>query len=300
MTDSPLRVGMVQRIVPPYRTQLFQLLAQRPELHLTVLHGLGGTSGQYRSDTGALPFDHHGFKGCRLGLSTRRREYKFPFYPALLKHLHTAPYQVLLLEGASNFFNNIFITRICRKKNIPYVVWDAGRLPGDPPRLNRMIAEPLLRRFYRQAAGIVGYGFSARQYFHSLGISHHQIHVAHNSVDTHSLRQEAINLADSHQEISQHREKLFPGCKRVLLFIGAVEQRKRLDLLLSALEDIPDATEWGLLVIGDGAARPALERAASLSRLRKVHFLGHLSDGRGQYFLMADLAVFPGSGSLAI
>ncbi|MFQ5671397.1 MAG: glycosyltransferase family 4 protein, partial [Acidobacteriota bacterium] len=269
-------------------------------LHVEVLHGKGRRNGQYAASPHTDGLTRREYRSLAVSLSTRRREYYLPFQPGLVQAVRKGSFDAVILEGASNALNNIFLARVCRRRGIPYIAWDAGRIPGEAVPFLRRPVRRTLERFYQGAAAIIGYADSSRAYFRSLGIPAHRLWTAYNSVDTRALDADRRRLLSDPAAIRRQRQALFPACDRVLLYIGALEPRKRIDLLFEALDRQPEARHWGLLVVGDGRARQRLERRAAGSHLRKVLFTGAVRADRGRFFLLADAAVFPGSGSLAI
>jgi glycosyltransferase involved in cell wall biosynthesis len=78
-----------------------------------------------------------------------------------------------------------------------------------------------------------------------------------------------------------------PG-ERVLLYVGRLAPEKRVDLLADALPTLPNTR---LVLVGDGPARPALERRLSGAR---AHFTGYLrGDELATAYASADMFVFP-------
>ncbi len=76
----------------------------------------------------------------------------------------------------------------------------------------------------------------------------------------------------------------------VLLALGRLHRAKALDVLLSALVEVPDAWLW---IAGEGPDRAALEtQAARLGVAGRVRFLGWRSD-RTALMRAADMVVFP-------
>jgi glycosyltransferase involved in cell wall biosynthesis len=91
----------------------------------------------------------------------------------------------------------------------------------------------------------------------SLGVSSSKIHVIPNGIDTRLYNR--LNVSQNAQEDFKERFKIKD--KHVLLFVGRIEKRKRIDLLLYALKLI--SKEFGdkviLLIVGpDQGEKPAL------------------------------------------
>jgi glycosyltransferase involved in cell wall biosynthesis len=77
-----------------------------------------------------------------------------------------------------------------------------------------------------------------------------------------------------------------------LLWVGQLIVRKRIDLALAALARVADAP-WHFDVVGDGPARPDLERQArELGLAGRVHFHGFKADP-APWYRSADLLIFP-------
>ncbi len=83
-----------------------------------------------------------------------------------------------------------------------------------------------------------------------------------------------------------------------MLFVGRLQRRKRVDLLLQAcaqLEESPD-----LWIVGDGPARKNLERLAR-DIYPRANFAGaQHGHALEWFFTQADLFVLPGTGGLAV
>ena len=95
------------------------------------------------------------------------------------------------------------------------------------------------------------------------------------------------------------RPHRFHGCP-VVLFVGRLQARKRIDHLLRACADLPAEFQPRLLIVGDGPARFELERLAS-QVFPSAEFLGaRYGEGLAPFFRQADLFVLPGTGGLAI
>jgi glycosyltransferase involved in cell wall biosynthesis len=90
------------------------------------------------------------------------------------------------------------------------------------------------------------------------------------------------------------------GGQPVLLFVGRLQARKRIDNLLHACAALPEGLRPRLWIIGDGPARPDLESLAS-HIYPQAQFTGEVRGPElDRYFAMADLFVLPGTGGLAV
>ena len=88
--------------------------------------------------------------------------------------------------------------------------------------------------------------------------------------------------------------------KATVLFVGRLQSRKRLDLLLKACSDLPEPLKPNLVIIGDGPARAEYEDLAARI-YPQAQFLGAIHGTEVEpHFTQADLFVLPGTGGLAI
>jgi glycosyltransferase involved in cell wall biosynthesis len=109
----------------------------------------------------------------------------------------------------------------------------------------------------------------------SLGVSSCKMHIIPNGIDTHVFSRS--NVSEHEQESFKERFKIKD--KFVLLFVGRIEKRKRIDLLLYALKlIIRDIDEVMLLIVGpdQGEKNELLKLAKQLGLERNVVFTGPL------------------------
>ncbi|MEW1835869.1 glycosyltransferase family 4 protein [Microbacterium sp. NPDC079995] len=116
--------------------------------------------------------------------------------------------------------------------------------------------------------------------FVSMGYPESRLRVVHNGVDTEFFRPDDADDPASHQRDSP--------CSLRMLFVGSVDRRKGFDLLLAALDRLPESVQ---LRVAGAASASAVARVA---RDERVLYLGKLSPGelRAQY-RWADVTVLP-------
>ncbi len=86
------------------------------------------------------------------------------------------------------------------------------------------------------------------------------------------------------------RARIAPGATRIVLYTGRLSYEKNLDALVEAYAAVETA-ETHLALVGDGPARPDLER--KLSR-RRATFTGYLSgDALAEAYASSDVFAFP-------
>lgn len=86
-----------------------------------------------------------------------------------------------------------------------------------------------------------------------------------------------------------------PADKPVLLYVGQLILEKNLKFLVESLRHV-NLADYAMYIVGEGYARPALERLASEYGLsERVHFTGPVYDREklSDYYAIADLFLFP-------
>jgi glycosyltransferase involved in cell wall biosynthesis len=138
-------------------------------------------------------------------------------------------------------------------------------------------------RFIRQFDAMISYSQRGADEYAALGFPREKIFAAHNSVSP----KPTLGV-----------ERLTFNVQPVILFVGRLQARKRVDSLLKACAEMESKPR--LLVVGDGPERAALE---SLAReiYPSAEFIGAKHGAELKpYFEQADLFVLPGTGGLAV
>ncbi|MEK6221907.1 MAG: glycosyltransferase family 4 protein, partial [Chloroflexota bacterium] len=95
------------------------------------------------------------------------------------------------------------------------------------------------------------------------------------------------------------RAKTFTG-KPTILFVGRLQARKRLNILLHACANQPEDLKPELLIVGDGPARGEFESQAQ-GIYPATQFLGaRFGSALDSIFAEADIFILPGTGGLAV
>ena len=86
----------------------------------------------------------------------------------------------------------------------------------------------------------------------------------------------------------------------IVLYVGRLQKRKRLDLLMRACAEQPESLRPRLWIVGDGPIRAELEKTAA-EVYPETEFFGALyGDELTARFDRADLFCLPGTGGLAL
>jgi glycosyltransferase involved in cell wall biosynthesis len=107
----------------------------------------------------------------------------------------------------------------------------------------------------------------------------------------------AYNAVSPVPESMPHRQS-FHGREPRILFVGRLQQRKRVDLLLEACAQLNQSVE--LVIVGDGPVRAQLE-AQVAEVFPQAQFVGSAyGESLKTWLEWADLFVLPGTGGLAV
>jgi glycosyltransferase involved in cell wall biosynthesis len=277
MKTFPGHLGLQQRILPSYRVPFFDLLAS------ACARGLSVFAGEARSNESVNPgvpiiaeytraHNLHIFSGPAYLLYQR----------GLLDWLKGWGPEALIVEANPRYLSTPPAVRWMHARKRPVLGWGLGA----PPIAGSQAAMLNARRlaFLNHFDGLIAYSQRGAAEYAALGFPENRIFVAHNSVSP------APSTPPARQPALVDRPSI--------LFVGRLQARKRVDLLLRACAQLESKPR--LVIVGEGPERAALEKLAS-SLYPAAQFIGELHGERLRpYFSAADLFVLPGTGGLAV
>ena len=281
--SSTLRAGILQRVLPDYRLPFFEALAQALPGGLSVFAGDALPEENIQSTAGLHTARLEKARNRYLGSPGR------PFFACwqggLRRWLETWQPQILIVEANPRLLSTRLAVRWMHWRGLPVIGWGLGAPPirGVPARLRGWERAS----FLRSLDGWIAYSRRGAEEYRRLGLSNERIWVAHNA----AAGRPAAPLP--------HRPSAFSG-RPVALFVGRLQARKRIDLLLQACSSLPEAIQPQLCITGDGPAREAWI-ALSERIYPRAEFTGaRYGAALDETFDRADVFVLPGTGGLAI
>ncbi len=271
----PGKLALQQRVLPNYRAPFFDLLAgrcdggmslftgePRPNEGITITSELHNT--QY-----AVGKNIH-FLGGNLYLCYQR---------GLIDWLEEWNPDALIVEANPRYLSTPSAVKWMHARNKPVIGWGLGSPPGGGIRERGRI------NFLRQFDALIAYSQRGADEYADLGFPLDNLFVAHNSV------------SPSPTWEMPKRPENFRDDKPCILFVGRLQLRKNVDLLLGACAEIQNVR---LVIVGDGPEREAFEELAA-EIYPSAEFVGakHGEELKA-YFVEADLFVLPGTGGLAV
>jgi glycosyltransferase involved in cell wall biosynthesis len=277
------RLGLQQRVVPSYRAAFFDALAQGCEGGLNVFAG--------------LPLAKEGIEPARRLQKAQlvvanNRYFLDPSSPLFfcwqgnfLDWLESWQPEVLIVEANPRYPDTRRAIQWMQAKKRKVIGWGLGA----PPIRGLFSGIRKRERFglLRSLDAIIAYSRQGAQQYNQLGLSLERIYVASNAV------------APSPNEPPQQKPVNIGG-QVTVLFVGRLQWRKRLDLLLKACSNLSKDIQPRLLVVGEGPAQSEFKELAQRI-YPSAEFCGaKYGNELKAYFDKADLFVLPGTGGLAI
>ncbi len=291
--QAPTRVTLIQPSLAKYRLPVYQNLAGRPGLDLTVIYG---------EDPGVPNVEPIGLNAHLephrpVGVGKRR---PFVWQPAQLKYASKAHADVLIMPWNTRWLSLPPALRKARKAGVRTVVWGHGYSKNESPR-----RAWLRRKVATMADGVLFYSRAVAQQYVDQGFDADRVFVAANCLD-----QTPIQTARDAWTNDPARLDAFVQEHRLqdadpILFVSRLDPANRLDLLLQALQHLQRTHPTARLhVIGKGEPEGARLRglADQLGVADRVAWLGAIydEDALAPWFLTARAFCYPGNIGLSL
>ena len=273
-------LALQQRVLPSYRVPFFDMPAQACARGLSLFAGLprageGIPDGNLRVANYVPARNIHIFEGS-LYLCYQR---------GLIDWLEHWNPDALIVEANPRYLATSSAVKWMHAHGRRVIGWGLGAPPLGSEGILNGYRQTRRSQFLNQFDALISYSRRGADEYAALGFPREKVFVAYNAVSPRPLyplpaRPPAFEIAP------------------VILFVGRLQARKRLDDLLRACAEMEAKPR--LIIVGDGPERGPLE---SLARqvYPSVEFVGakHGAELKS-YFTEADLFVLPGTGGLAV
>ena len=172
------RVTVVSPEPTPYRSPLFDRVAARGEVDLTVVYAARSVAD--RTWTVAPEHRHVYLRGLRLPGARRVVRHDYPVTPGLAGALARSRPEVVVVSGWSTFASQAAIAW-SRARRIPYVLHVESHDLGPRAPWRRLVKDAVATRVIRAAAGVLVVGSAARDSVVARGAS--RVRVFANTID---------------------------------------------------------------------------------------------------------------------
>jgi glycosyltransferase involved in cell wall biosynthesis len=277
------RLGLQQRVLPDYRSPFFQALAA------TCSDGLSIFAGLPHPDEAITPIQHIPSvklaQAQNLHLGKPPSTYFICWQNGILRWLSYWQPDALVVEANPRYLSTRLAVRWMHARRRPVLGWGLGAPPLSGKFANLRQRQRL--SLLLSLDGLIAYSHRGGLEYQRQGIPEEKIFIATNAV------------TPPPTVFPPHRPD-HPQHPPTVLFVGRLQARKRIDLLLQACANLPADIQPQLWIIGDGPTRPDLERLAK-QVYPTAQFLGARHGAELQsFFEKADLFVLPGTGGLAV
>lgn len=281
------RLVILTEIISPYRIPLFNTLARggTVDLHVIFLAETDPQLRQWHVHKDEIAFSYQVLASWRKRIGQYNLLLNGGLAPAL-----AAANPDAIICGGYNYLASWQALRWARKHNVPFLLWSESN--QQDLRGGHALVEFLKAEFLRRCSGFVVPGVSARDYLRAHKIKSELIFIAPNAVDNGFF---AAAADSARQNATQIRERLnLP--ERYVLFVGRLVPAKGAFDLLSAYAKLDSSLRLrvGLVFVGDGVARPALEAQAAAISPGMIRFSGFdQQEQLASYYALAEMLILP-------
>ncbi|MFZ5911289.1 MAG: glycosyltransferase [Chloroflexota bacterium] len=280
--NFPGRLGLQQRVLPSYRAPFFDLLAGSCAGGLSLFAGQPRPQESIATTTFLRVAGYAAARNIHLLDGALYLCYQAGFLGWLADWNPDA----LIVEANPRYLSTSAAIRWMKRRGRPVLGWGLGvPSPLRPSPSGRGVGVRVWAGFLRQFDGLIAYSQRGADEYAALGFPRGKIFVAHNAV------------SPAPAVVPKPKPATFDGSP-VILFVGRLQARKRVDSLLRACAQMPNSPR--LVVVGDGPERGRLQQVAA-QVYPSAQFVGAKhGDELEPCFAEADLFVLPGTGGLAV
>lgn len=296
---GPLRLAILASHPIQYQVPLFRLLAERPEIDLTVLFysrfGLDayqdvGFGREVRWDVPLVG----GYRAEFLpnlsrapGPSTFWGEVN----PSVVGRIRRGGFDAVWVHGWGKASDWLALASALTS-GVPVILRGESNLLNPPSSWKAQARHAVLARLFRRIAAFLAIGRHNREFYLAYGVPEERVFLAPYAVDNDAF---FASAAEHLPRRALLRSELgVPEDTPLIMFSGKLIDVKRPMDLLRAFERLRADTRAALVFMGDGPLRPELEAFVRERALDGVHFTGFRNQSElGGVFAAADVFVLP-------
>jgi glycosyltransferase involved in cell wall biosynthesis len=283
-SNSKLRVGIIQRVLPEYRVPFFNKLSSE-NLEVQVF------AGNADSERDGI------IQGFSEEIFTRAYALNrtfFPFASALtwqsgvISWLKDFDPEVLVIDINLKMISNYPASRWMHKRRRPVLGWGLGLLPKS--KIFSFAQTSLYKWRVGLVDGMIAYGKKAAGDYRTLGVDPNRIFIASNAVAPPSAK---APVKDETVKIDYSSESPIK-----IIFVGRLIATKNIDFLIRAVANLECSSS--LIFVGEGPEQNRLQLLCTELGV-DAEFLGYKSgEDLSTHLYASDIFVLPGAGGLAI
>lgn len=311
-----IKIALIQQTCTAYRARFFEKLSKRLDEKGFELKIFFGKPQRGLSYSGIIPdpklsefkFDYNvlpkiAYEG-KLPASPFHFKRALIFFPTLIFEIGNGKYDITISDTTGellNTFSLLLVNKFLLGKK--FVVWcgnnmrDNALKPND--NLVKKVAYIFARIIYKHCDASIVYGPASRRFDIFMGTNPRKIFIALNTVDT-LYFEEVIKARNS--EIEKLRRELRLQGRKLVLYVGVLEKRKKLENLIFAFKELKKVVgDTALLLVGDGPHRQFLQDLSVKEKIADMYFLGKIAyDDIPLYYALSDVFVLPAQGGITV
>jgi glycosyltransferase involved in cell wall biosynthesis len=309
---TKLRIAVVQGMCRPYRAHFFEELTKLKGMEFTFLLGKAPKYMTHAAflnpeDLAIFKFDYQfmptiSYQG-EIPTEPFHWKRSFKFYPTLLFQILRGKYDVIITESGL-YADLIPLLLGCKLTKRPLIIWNGGNMKDNAPKssdpLINKIVYTIVSFVHKRCDAAIAYGKGSKEFLIFLGVNPNKIFIATNTVDNFFF-EEIPRM--NRKKVEMLRRQIGLENKKVILYAGSLEPRKKLDILIAAFERIKaKLPETSLLILGDGPDKDRLVKLCSKKKLTKdVKFVGKVDYYKVPlYYALSDVFVLPSQGGITV
>jgi glycosyltransferase involved in cell wall biosynthesis len=262
--NRPLRVAVVSPEPTPYRAPLFDRVAARPEIELTVIYAAHTVAGRTWNVEPRHPSVF--LRGVRIPGVRRILDHEYPVTPGVWGALSAARPDCAIVSGWSTFAAQAAIVW-CRLRSVPFLLIVESHDIGPRAGWRRAVKGAVVPRIVRRSAGALVTGALAGTSMVTRGVPSDRVRVFANTIDVEGWGERADRLATRRGEL--RRALGLAHDDVAVLCVARLWPEKGHDTLIRAVAAAGDP-RLVLVLAGEG---PERERLQSLARELGVRLL---------------------------
>jgi glycosyltransferase involved in cell wall biosynthesis len=295
MKKARPNVAIVVRCVYDYRIPLYRELKSRGNANITVFHSNRDLNDHSKTSTDD---DIKDFASYIKGYLIKFGRVKFVVQPSIIIRTLFGNYDVVICEYGKSIITSQICLFLCKLTKKRFIWWALGWEAILYPKVDH-IFKAFNRFFWKQADGAIVFHSDAFQKLAQAGLSKEKIYIAQNTRDDRPILNNWVYTI--HQGEVLRKSLGIQSSDKVILYVGALIKRKKVDFLIKSFEKIAERhANVYLIIVGDGTERQSLEKLTRELDIPRVIFVGNKTDDVYEYFSMCNVFVLPGLGGLAI
>ena len=213
------------------------------------------------------PFDPSKLTGFRKNIHSVKLGFKSFIWHTGIRPIFNRKYTHYIISGSSTYLVNWLILLWSWLMGKKLFIWCHGFHSPVKGKRSRLVA----RMFYAHADGLLMYNSYYAPNMIDIGCKPERIYSIHNSLDTHR-QTEIYNSLQPSDIYKEH----FGNDAPVAIYIGRIQKRKKIDMLIKAVHDLCcQGKELNLIIVGGISDDSSLEELTQkLGMQNRVWFYG--------------------------